>query len=145
MTLPEQPDSVISSPDTADVPDKLPGFRAGDQRFLTGLLTLFLLGISIEWILLVTAKPLPPTLQRGDSFRRWFNVDVNTGTWIDWMQLEGIGPGLAHRIEADRRLNGPFQTIDDVGRVPGIGPVTLDRIRPWLTISHAKEKQGTER
>ncbi len=52
------------------------------------------------------------------------------------MQLEGIGPAMAQRIIADREMNGPFSSIDDVGRVPGIGVVTLDRIRPWLSIGH---------
>ncbi|MFN8709983.1 MAG: ComEA family DNA-binding protein, partial [Planctomyces sp.] len=65
---------------------------------------------------------------------------VNTAGWIEWMQLEGIGPSLAHRIVAERDLNGPFQTIDDILRVPGIGPATLDQIRSRLTISYANKK-----
>jgi competence protein ComEA len=56
------------------------------------------------------------------------------------MQLEGIGISMAHRIVADRTLNGPFHSIDDLTRVPGIGEATLDQIRPWLTIGHDIDK-----
>ena len=52
------------------------------------------------------------------------------------MQLKGIGQTLAHRIVADREVNGPFRSVDELLRVEGIGPATLDEIRPWLTIGH---------
>jgi competence protein ComEA len=54
------------------------------------------------------------------------------------MQLEGIGELLARRIEEDRKTNGPFASVDDLDRVPGIGTVTLDTIRPWLICSNCK-------
>ncbi|MFN5741689.1 MAG: ComEA family DNA-binding protein, partial [Planctomyces sp.] len=60
-----------------------------------------------------------------------------------WMQLEGVGPSLASRIVADREVHGPFATIDDLQRVPGIGPATLDRIRASLRIRH--EHQTADR
>jgi competence protein ComEA len=80
-------------------------------------------------------EPLP--WERGTTFQS-FRVEVNSATWAEWMQLEGIGQTMARRIVADRSLNGPFSDIDDLSRVPGIGPATLDRIRPWLTIRHAQ-------
>ena len=57
------------------------------------------------------------------------------------MQLDGIGRELAKRIVEDRNKNGPFLSIDDVGRVQGIGPTTLDRIRERLTIKLAVSEQ----
>jgi competence protein ComEA len=115
------------------------GISGSDRAFLTALLVLLMAGSTIQWIMIVTTPPLPPELVRGAASQRFFSVDVNTGSWIDWMQLEGIGPGLAHRIVADRNQNGPFRSIDDLGRVPGIGAATLDRVRSQLTISHAKQ------
>lgn len=83
------------------------------------------------------SPPEPLPWNRGQTFRS-FQVEVNSATWAEWMQLEGIGQTMARRIVADRLLNGPFCDIEDLSRVPGIGPATLDRIRPWLTIGHAQ-------
>ncbi len=112
------------------------GFRPRDRRAMTALMSVLLVWLSIEWIVVATRRPDPLLLQRGSDFQANFRVDINDSIWVDWMQLEGIGPSLAQRIVADRRINGPFSSIEDVKRVSGIGPATLDRIRPWLTISH---------
>ena len=103
---------------------------------MTVLMSALLLWLVIEWIVVATRRPDPLLLQRGPEFHASFRVNVNESIWVDWMQLEGIGPSLAQRIVADRSLNGAFSSIEDVARVPGIGPATLDRIRPWLTMGH---------
>lgn len=155
----ETSDAVVLAPDAVcEVPQDsetalvvtpgfvswLTGLRQNDRRLLRLLLTVFLACFSVEWLVIVNQKPRPPVVIRGDAFQRYFSVEINTATWIDWMQLEGIGPTLAHRIEADRKLNGPFQSIDDLQRVPGIGPVKLEQIRPWLTITAEAEQTGNE-
>ena len=61
-----------------------------------------------------------------------YTLDINNATWVEWAQLEGIGETLARRIVQDRLDRGPFAEIDDVSRVRGIGPKTMERIRPHL-------------
>jgi competence ComEA-like helix-hairpin-helix protein len=114
----------------------LPKFSEGHRRGMRTATGVLLGILAIEWIVIATETPDPLLLKRGEAFRQQFRVEINSATWVEWLQLEGIGPSLAHRIVAYRRLNGPFQTIEEVGRVPGIGPATLDRIRPWLTMHH---------
>jgi len=80
-------------------------------------------------------RPVPLDWQRGEAFEA-FHVDVNTATWVDWMQLPGIGQTMANRIITDRQINGPFSTIEDITRVKGIGPRTFEDIKRWLTITH---------
>ena len=75
----------------------------------------------------VEISELPPVANE-------FRLDVNTASELDWSQLDGIGEVMAARIVNDRETNGPFQSLDDLLRVDGIGPQTLERIRPWLTI-----------
>jgi len=56
-------------------------------------------------------------------------VDVNAASADELTRLPGIGPVLAARIVADRTENGPFHSPDDLARVSGIGPSTVDGLR----------------
>jgi competence ComEA-like helix-hairpin-helix protein len=59
-------------------------------------------------------------------------IDLDRATAHDLERLPGIGPALAARIIADRVDRGPFGSPSALLRVRGIGPRTLDRIRPYL-------------
>jgi competence ComEA-like helix-hairpin-helix protein len=112
-----------------------PGFR-----LLIGVSCLLLL---VQWFWTSSRRPQPLVVQRGSQSQSGFLIDVNQAGWVEWMQLEGVGPALASRIVADRQVHGPFATIEDLGRVPGIGPATIDRIRSSLRIRH--EHQTADR
>lgn len=60
-------------------------------------------------------------------------INVNRASVARLQALPGIGPALAGRIEAFRAQR-PFRTVDDLERVRGIGPKTLDRLRPLVTV-----------
>jgi competence protein ComEA len=61
-----------------------------------------------------------------------FVVDVNSAKWPELAQIPGIGETLARRIVETRERNGPFHGVDDLDRVPGVGPKTLERMKPYL-------------
>lgn len=61
-----------------------------------------------------------------------FQVDPNTADWPELAQLPGIGETLAQRIVESRETEGLFLDHEDLRRVRGIGPKTLDRMRPYL-------------
>ncbi len=63
-----------------------------------------------------------------------FPIDINGADENTLTALPGIGPRLAARITADRSANGPFRSVDDLSRVKGIGPATVNRLRPMITI-----------
>jgi competence protein ComEA len=70
-----------------------------------------------------------------DQSPRWeidFSVDVNTADWPELSLLPNIGEVLALRIVESRQQEGPFANHDQLLRVPGIGPRTLEAIRPYL-------------
>lgn len=48
--------------------------------------------------------------------------------------LPGIGPVLAERIVTDRAINGPYSSIADLARVPGIGDAILGEIAAMATV-----------
>ena len=54
-------------------------------------------------------------------------VNLNTATADELRQLPGIGPALAAAIIAAR----PFDSVDDLLRVRGIGPRRLAALRGW--------------
>lgn len=66
--------------------------------------------------------------------RDLFCIEINQASTADWQQLSGIGPALSRRIVSHRQTHGPFRTLAELQLVRGIGPRTLDRIRPWIRI-----------
>ncbi|WP_026840155.1 ComEA family DNA-binding protein [Citrifermentans bremense] len=50
----------------------------------------------------------------------------------EWALLPGIGPVLSKRIVAERHENGAFGSLDEVLRVPGIGPAKLEVIKKYF-------------
>ena len=71
-------------------------------------------------------------IDRAEPLTARFEVDINAADWPELMQLPGIGETLAHRIVDSRKTAGPFADHDDLRRVRGIGPKTLEQIRPYL-------------
>jgi len=61
-------------------------------------------------------------------------VDVNAASTFELQRLPGIGPALAERIVAHRTEHGPFDTIDGLQAVSGIGPQTVEGLRDAATI-----------
>jgi competence protein ComEA len=60
-------------------------------------------------------------------------VNVNTGTVSQFDALPGVTPTAAKNIVDYRTKYGPFKKLDDLDKVSGIGPATLDKMRPYLT------------
>jgi competence protein ComEA len=63
-----------------------------------------------------------------------YRIDLNRATWVELMQLPGVGETLAQRILEHRDEHGPFQSVDDLDTVKGIGPKTLEKLRPLLFV-----------
>lgn len=55
-------------------------------------------------------------------------VSLNSATRAQLEELPGVGPATAQRIVEHR----PYSRIDDLLRVPGIGPKKLEQLRPLV-------------
>lgn len=72
-----------------------------------------------------------------------YRIDVNRANRAELLQVPGLGPVLAERIEEHRRGKGPFQRVEQLTDVPGIGPATLERIRPWLCVAEGEPAEAS--
>ena len=85
------------------------------------------------------APPQPPAVIRESpaaaALRRGEPIDVNTASAADLELLPRVGPALAARIVADRERNGRFTHLDELDRVSGIGPRTVQRLAPLLRVT----------
>ncbi len=62
-------------------------------------------------------------------------IDINAAGLAELQLLPGIGPALAQRIVEDREKNGPYLAIENLDRVKGIGPKTLEKLRPLVRVN----------
>jgi competence protein ComEA len=61
-------------------------------------------------------------------------ININTASASELELLPGVGPALAGRIIEYRAANGAFQSVDDLENVKGVGPRTLEKLRPLVTV-----------
>ncbi len=109
-----------------------PWIRRCDQRTVAALVAVVLVAMAVSWwahggpqrdLIEIDAAP-----ERVASFR----VDINRADWPELVQLPDVGETLARRIVAHREKVGPYRAPRDLLEVPGIGPKTLERMRPHL-------------
>lgn len=101
--------------------------------FATRPVQLFLVGLAVAGILWAVMSlrhsgrgPVADSIE--------LRIDLNQATIQEISLMPGIGDVLARRILLDRETRGPFLSIDDVARVPGIGPKTLAQIESMCRV-----------
>ena len=70
-------------------------------------------------------------------------IDPNAASEVELDRLPGVGPSAARAIVAAREAGGGFAAPEDLLQVRGIGPATLERIRPYLAFSRASARVST--
>ncbi|WP_127477089.1 ComEA family DNA-binding protein [Sulfurivermis fontis] len=85
------------------------------RKFAVACFSAFLLGLST----VVSAAP----------------VDINTADAATLAQsIKGVGAKRAEAIVAYRKEHGPFKTVDDLAKVPGIGAKMVEANRQNLAV-----------
>ncbi|TWU45767.1 ComE operon protein 1 [Novipirellula aureliae] len=96
-------------------------------------------GISLAFVILSFALITLPTNAPRVSFpsmtSRSIVLDLNIAKSHELALLPSIGPILAERIVEDREHHGRFDSVDDLKRVPGIGPKKLVAIADYCRVT----------
>ena len=68
--------------------------------------------------------------------------DLNRMTLDDLIKLPGIGPVIAQRILDYRAEHGPFIRLDQLLDIPGIGKARFNQLLPFVTIGPLLESES---
>lgn len=98
--------------------------------FLCGLLALFFHDRT-ETAGIETAVEVPQEELRPDLTP----LDLNTAGAEALAELPGIGEELARRVVEYREENGPFETLEDIMLVPGIGEGKFAALEGWIAVN----------
>jgi comEA protein len=61
-------------------------------------------------------------------------ININAATSEELQQVPGIGPVTAEKIVQMRKSYGPFKSVDDLLAIKGLGRKRLDKMRKYLTV-----------
>jgi competence protein ComEA len=65
-------------------------------------------------------------------------VDLNQASLEELTAVPGIGPTTAQRIVDWRTEHGPFESVDDLLKIKGIGEKSVEKLRPYVKVSRPK-------
>lgn len=123
--MPERPETP---PENAS----RPLLKRLDQAVVATLVALALVAMGVHWLARGGATGRLIELERAPRDPLVFRVDINEADWPELSTLPGIGEALARRIVESRAAEGNFADVDELTRVRGIGPKTLEQLRPYL-------------
>jgi competence protein ComEA len=109
-----------------------PLLRRADQAVVAMLVLFALVGMGVYWFVNGGHRGELIEIDRAEPLTARFLVDINSAEWPELAELPDIGEILARRIVESRAAAGRFADHDDLLRVPGIGPLTLEKLRPYL-------------
>jgi len=88
------------------------------------------MGLILAGAVLITSTP---ALAKG-------KVNINTASKRRLESLPGVGDEIATLIVDYRRVIGPFMSVDDLKKVPGIGEKKLEALKDAVTVGAPFEK-----
>ena len=69
-------------------------------------------------------------------------VDPNHASEVELDRLPGVGPALARAIVRSRQQDGPFRSLDDLRRVPGLGEKKIEQLAAHTALAPPADKRG---
>lgn len=111
-----------------------PLLRRADQATVCFLVTSCFVAILVHWVWATVSGDSLIEIEQAPVITPRFEVRVNHAEWPELTLLPRIGPTLARRIVEHRERHGPFRSVEQLEDVPGIGPKTVRRIQPFVSL-----------
>ncbi|MGM0752245.1 MAG: helix-hairpin-helix domain-containing protein [Bacillota bacterium] len=61
-------------------------------------------------------------------------ININTATQQEFETLPGIGPAKASTFIQYREENGPFEAIEDIKNISGVGEKTFEKLKEYIYV-----------
>lgn len=106
--------------------------RRADQAVVAGFCLFAIIALGLYWTAKGGLSGRLIELDHADKTKVDFKVDINTAELNELIAIPEIGQTLAQRIVDYRKQHGPFKDVQDLRHVRGIGPKTLERLKPFL-------------
>jgi Helix-hairpin-helix motif len=125
------------------------GWTRPQRIGLATLLFLLLALLTIQY-LRRPARLTDPIIIHGNPITLPTRIDPNTATAAELTRIPHLGEKLAAKIIDYREARKPltpdaivFHTPEDLTHIPGLGPKTLDQLRPYLQFPDDLDTQPT--
>ncbi len=112
--------------------DKSLLLRRADQATVATFIALAAGGLLAYWFIQGGHRGQLIEIDRATPLTARFQVDINSADWPELAALPELGETLARRITESRATAGRFADHDDLLRINGIGPRTLEKMKPYL-------------
>lgn len=124
----------LSMPDAPSPSPRWPRLvlRRVDQAVAAAVIGMSLAALGGYWLWQGKLRGRMIEIDRADPIAIELRIDVNEADWPELCLMPGVGEQLARRIVDYREQNGPFRELEDLRKVRGIGPLTLDGMKPYL-------------
>ena len=88
----------------------------------------------LNW--LVNTDPYLPDEDddKGDNGEAVSKININTACYEELQEITGVGPVIAQNIIDYREAYGPFQRIEDIMNVSGIGEARFEAMKDEITV-----------
>jgi competence protein ComEA len=116
------------------------------QRLALSLVSLLVLAYLLVLYQVTPARignPQPLEAPRAAELQD--KLDPNTASASDLSALPNLGPAMARRIVEEREEfrkehpgEVPYRQLEDLERIKGIGPATLENLRPYLRFASTR-------
>jgi competence protein ComEA len=110
----------------------VPLLRRLDQAAVASLVSVALVAMATYWFVHGGHRGELIEIDRAEPLKARYLVDINAADWPELAELPELGETLARRITESRAAAGPFGDHEDLMRVDGIGPRTLEKMTPYL-------------
>lgn len=83
---------------------------------------------TLSCVMVISILMVPVCIMAGEK------INLNTATLEELTELKGIGQAYAQRIIDYRQNYGPFEKVEDLMKVKGIGQKTFDANKDIITV-----------